>query len=519
MITVRLKRGAGIPTNIQLSNYELGWSVDQKKLYINDNGTVILAAGAIFLSLNGGVSSNQGSFSFYAPTSVTEGKVVKIKDTVVAGEDPFTYITIDSTPTNLSSNLITSGGVKASLDTKVDKDVNARLITLTEASKLSNIEATAQVNLIESIQLNGTTLPITNKVVNVNNVETLANKVTSWSTVTNNIKYPSEKLVKDTIDTKLTRTLTDSGSTSTIENFGTEFNVFNEISGGTGVKLHFASGQSYLAKYDTGDTIIYSDGNKLLNKAEIAAMITGDASRLITSRSGVAGNYVYEPFATYAALIAGPWFYQGVQFTVLDFTENDYVYVVDDENHSNKQTMYVWDGATWVYAVSFSEEPLVADNQTLETYSDGKYIRVKDSGIGEVKLASNSVTTSKIANGNVTLSKLLSSIGAGHARIVGYNNTGSPYIITINNQIASPTTLYAPTSSGTSGQYLKAVANSAPVWETFPTLTTVTLNGSVTKTPTFYAPTTIGDAGTILMSNGVNNSPYWVSIIDGGTWA
>ena len=92
MVTVKLKRGTGIPTVAQLADYELGWSVDGKKLYINDNGTVTLAAGAISLALNGAAATNEGSFSFYAPTSVTAGKVVRIKDTVTAGEDPFAYV-------------------------------------------------------------------------------------------------------------------------------------------------------------------------------------------------------------------------------------------------------------------------------------------------------------------------------------------------------------------------------------------------------------------------------------------
>lgn len=518
MITVKLKRGAGIPTTAQLSDYELGWSTNLKKLYINDNGTISLAAGALNLSLNGAASTNEGSFSFYAPTSVTAGKVVRIKDTVVAGEDPFTYISIDANPTDLSTNLVTSGGVKTALDNKVNIVAGYGLIADEDYEKLDAIEAGAQVNIIETVKLNGTALTVTDKTVDVNGVEIVTNKVSSWSSTTTDTNYPTEKLVKDSLDTKLTRTVTATGTTSTIENAGSEFNILNEVSAGAGVKLHLASGEAYLAKYNTGDTVVYTDGNKLLNKAEVAAMITGDASRLITARTGDLGSYVYEPFATYAALVAGPWYYQGTDVIVADLNDGDYVYVKDDENHSNKQTMYVWDGSTWTYAVSFSEEPLVADGTTLETYSDGKYIRVKNSGIGTDQLADSAVVTAKIADANVTLAKLLTTSVSGKARFVAYNNDNNPYAIKINNQVADPTDLFAPTTSGTTGQYLKAIGDSAPVWETFPTLTTVSLNGSATTSAVFYAPSLSGDAGQMLFSNGSGNSPYWGSTIDGGTW-
>lgn len=518
MITVKLKRGAGIPTTSQLSEYELGWSVDQKKLYINDNGTISLAAGAISLGLNGSTASNEGTFNFYAPTAVTGGAVVKIKDTVVAGEDPFTYVSVDTNPADASTNLVSSGGVFSALSEKVDKATGYGLIADTDYAKLTNIETGAQVNKIETVKLNGTSLAITDKTVDVSGVEVTSNKVSSWSQTVTDTNYPSEKLVKNNLDTKLTKVITDSGVTTSVNNSGTEFNLSNEVSGGTAVRLHFASGESYLAKYSTGDTVTYTDGNRLLNKAEIAAMITGDASRLITSRSGSAGSYVYGPFASNAALLLGPWYYQGTQVETIDLNNGDYVYVKDDELHANKQTMYVWDGAQWSYAISFSEDPLVPDNTTLELFNDGVNIRIKDGGVGESQLATDAVTTSKIKDANVTLSKLVTSTVTGDGRIIGYDIDNNPYIIGINNFIESPSNIFAPTSSGTSGQYLKAVENSAPVWENFPTIPSITLNGSSTTNAIFYAPSSSGTAGQILLSGGLNTVPSWSSTIDGGTW-
>lgn len=75
---------------------------------------------------------------------------------------------------------------KTEVNNKIDKDENARLITLTEADKLSNIEANAQVNKIDTVEddyfslenkhLNLKDLPIS-KITNLQN--TLNNKVTA----------------------------------------------------------------------------------------------------------------------------------------------------------------------------------------------------------------------------------------------------------------------------------------------------------------------------------------------------
>lgn len=459
MITIKLKRGSGIPTADNLNQFEMGWSVDQKKLYINDGGTIKIVANSDLASLD-----------------------------------------FDNAPTDGSNNLLTSNTVYDSLQLKVDKNGTDRLITLAEASKLNDIEADAQVNIIESIELNGSTLPIVDKVVNVDGVEVVSNKVTSFSETTTDVNYPSEKLVKDSLDLKLTKSVVDGGTTGLIDNTGGSINISNEISGGQAVKLHFGSGESYLVKYATGDSVVYSDGNKLLNKAEVAAMITGDASRLITSRSGTEGSYSYLPFETYSALVSGPLYYQGVEIPETSLTSNDYVYVQDDENHDNLQTMYVWDGSAWVYSVSFSEEPLVADNDTLEVY-DTKYIRIKDGGVGVDQLLLTAQDTA-----------------SGFNRLIAYNSSNVPKTIIINDGTTYPNRILTPTNLGTEGQYILADENGLPYWEDHPTIPTIKLNNVFTTSPSFYAPTVGGTSGEVLISNGSGNQPIWTDILSGGTW-
>ena len=54
---------------------------------------------------------------------------------------------------------------------KVDKETGKGLstndYTATEKAKLANIEAGAQVNVLEGIQKNGTTVTVTNKIANI----------------------------------------------------------------------------------------------------------------------------------------------------------------------------------------------------------------------------------------------------------------------------------------------------------------------------------------------------------------
>ena len=65
--------------------------------------------------------------------------------------------------------------------------------------------------------------------------------------------------------------------------------------------------------------------------------------------------------------------------------------------NSTDKTLSIYSGTSWVL-------PAQVDDTTVE-YNTNK-IRIKDLGVTESKLASNSVTTSKILNGNVTRIKL-----------------------------------------------------------------------------------------------------------------
>jgi hypothetical protein len=129
-------------------------------------------------------------------------------------------------------------GVKTLLNGKVDKVSGKALstndYTTTEKNKLSGIATGAQVNVIESVKVNGTALTPTNKAVNVtvptktsqitndsgfltahqdiSGKEDKTNKTTSWGATPSDTKYPSEKLVKTALDLKLATSLKGAAS-------------------------------------------------------------------------------------------------------------------------------------------------------------------------------------------------------------------------------------------------------------------------------------------------------------------
>lgn len=94
----------------------------------------------------------------------------------------------------------TSKAVLDKLDEKVDKITGKGLstndYTTDEKNKLSNIEAGAQVNVIESIKANGATLAITNKIVTIPTPDYPVKSVNgeSGEIVLNDVKYTSQDL-------------------------------------------------------------------------------------------------------------------------------------------------------------------------------------------------------------------------------------------------------------------------------------------------------------------------------------
>ena len=80
--------------------------------------------------------------------------------------------------------------------------------------------------------------------------------------------------------------------------------------------------------------------NQLADKAFVNSSINAVAAYYITS------DAQGDAFATHAALIAGPYYYDGAARTV---TKNDYAIVLIDEDHSNACTRYTYTGSQWAF--------------------------------------------------------------------------------------------------------------------------------------------------------------------------
>ena len=69
-------------------------------------------------------------------------------------------------------------------------------------TKLAGIAAGAQVNVIETVKVDGTALTVTDKAVNITGKENSSNKVSSLSASSTNTQYPGAKLVYDQLALK-----------------------------------------------------------------------------------------------------------------------------------------------------------------------------------------------------------------------------------------------------------------------------------------------------------------------------
>lgn len=109
--------------------------------------------------------------------------------------------TVEFSVADLVSGLqseITSSN-KLSADLVDDTSTTHKFTTSANLTKLSGIETGAEVNIIEGITLNGSSLTPSSKVVALTNIERSTNKVTSLSSSSTDTEYPSAKCVYDIV--------------------------------------------------------------------------------------------------------------------------------------------------------------------------------------------------------------------------------------------------------------------------------------------------------------------------------
>lgn len=95
-----------------------------------------------------------------------------------------------------------------------------------------------------------------------------------------------------------------------------------------------------------------SSTNLLADRDFVSASINALAAFYLTS------NATGDAFATKAALVAGPYYFQGELRTA---TLNDYAIVIADETKNNASTRYMYDGAQWDFQYVINDTPFTQD--------------------------------------------------------------------------------------------------------------------------------------------------------------
>ena len=125
--------------------------------------------------------------------------------------------------------------------------------------------------------------------------------------------------------------------------------------------------------------------NQLADKNFVNSSINAVAAYYITS--DVAGD----PFATVAALDAGPYFSQG---SLREPTRNDYALVTSDENHDGKTSRYLYDGSQWVWQYDLNNTTFTAAQ--VAAINSG----VTSAKVAQIDTNANNITALQTASAN-----------------------------------------------------------------------------------------------------------------------
>ena len=242
----------------------------------------------------------------------------------------------------------------------------------------------------------------------LNAKEDKANIVTStagWNATTSDTKYPSEKLVKSSLDEKISK----SNTAGLVKNDGTiDTNIYLTEHQSLANYIQKSSTSGLVKNDGTIDTTQYLSEHQSLE----GTLVT--VEKQATAETGYVATYVVKQGGSQVgSKINIPKDYL-VKSATLETCEQDDTpvtgYVVGDlyldfvvntvEGDENPQHIYI--------LVSDLIDTYTADESTL-TLSDGEF-SIKAGGVTDTELASNSVTTAKITDGNVTRAKLATAV-------------------------------------------------------------------------------------------------------------
>lgn len=323
-------------------------------------------------------------------------------------------------------------------------------------------------------------------------------------------------------------------------------------SGITAAKVaQITTNQSNITTINSKIPSVATSSNQLADKAFVNSSINAIAAYYITSDTSG------DAFATHAALITGPYYFDGAIRTP---TTNDYAIVLTDETHNNQTTRYTYTGTQWAFQYVVNETPMTqaqvnAINSGITTSKVNEYdahtsntvihVTSTDKSTWNAKQAAITGAATTITSSNLTASRALISNTNGKVAAssvtsteLGYvsgvtsaiqtqlNNKQATLVSGTNIKSVNGTTLLGsgdlstyPAQSGNSGKFL-TTNGSAVSWATVDALPAqsgqsgkyLTTNGSTASwanVPT-EIPSQTGNSGKFLTTNG--SAVSWATV-------
>ena len=134
--------------------------------------------------------------------------------------------------------------------------------------------------------------------------------------------------------------------------------------------------------------------NQLADKDFVNSSINNMAAFYITSDA--AGD----PFATRAALIAGPYYFKG---QLREPTQNDYALVSEDETHDDMTSRYMYDGTQWVWQYTLNNTRFT--QAQIDAINSGITEALVEQ-IGTNQTAIQTINESAVMNSGITSTKV-----------------------------------------------------------------------------------------------------------------
>ena len=203
-----------------------------------------------------------------------------------------TKVTVDSSIAQNGANPVTGGAIHTALAGKVDKVSGKQLstedFTTDYKEKMDGVESGAEVNIVETVQVNGVALPVSNKTVNVG-VPTATSDLTNDSNFPSDANYVhTDNNFTDTLKSKLdgiesgaTAVTVDDAVTENGENPVTGAAIYDELD----TKVDKVSGKQLSTEdYSTAEKTKLSGIEEQANKTVVDSAVSASSTNPVQNK-------------------------------------------------------------------------------------------------------------------------------------------------------------------------------------------------------------------------------------------